>query len=641
MLRKRPNAHILQAERASILLAMEAVRLGARRVTLCEPWDSLAFLYEMIISENKMEGKVVVLRKPFVSLQSGDAALEPPPEVLLCHNLDCGLFGYGLFGTLTHAWEHLLTSDTEVIPERAIVYGCPVELYTNEVNCFDLSGLNSFRWSLFYNQVKLGEEPYRQLAEPQSFLTLDFSQTPNRSRNTLLFTCSSDGVVNAIAFWYELCVNDLYKLSTAPPSSGTSRWHQALQYFDEPVTVVAGSQLVLEVVISSDGIRFNCEGTEELHPLLRLKPVIPPWHFPMIADNERNDSYERAICRAVRKKTSARVLDIGAGTGLLAMMAARAGAERITACECIPHMATVAQTHFMKNGFGNRIRLSFKNSKEMKIPDDMSEKANILVSETFDHSLLGEGFLASLIHARAALMDAENVTIIPSSATVFAMGIELRTGDVAGFDLSALNLFRYRHYQGIKLKEVDFRPLTKPFEAFNFNFYDRNFQPDLKHFYVPAITDGICNAIVFWYHLILDEETVISTALESDITAWDQAVIFLEQDFLVGKGQILPISGQCDLNQLQFFIEPLNFMLEGGRSRPPSFPNWFCEFMEEEIDVGDYTEAIRSIAQDEYPYITQGTFETLIARRTSLGFDPTLFSDFITQISGVVRQDRV
>ncbi|MCP5004080.1 MAG: hypothetical protein GY941_09080, partial [Planctomycetes bacterium] len=185
------------------------------------------------------------------------------------------------------------------------------------------------------------------------------------------------------------------------------------------------------------------------------------------------------------------------------------------------------------------------------------------------------------------------------------------------------------------------RPLTKPFEAFNFNFYDRNFQPDLKHFYVPAITDGICNAIVFWYHLILDEETVISTAPESDITAWDQAVIFLEQDFLVGKGQILPISGQCDLNQLQFFIEPLNFMLEGGRSRPPSFPNWFCKFMEEEIDVGDYTEAIRSIAQDEYPYITQGTFETLIARRTSLGFDPTLFSDFITQIYGVVRQDRV
>ncbi len=41
----------------------------------------------------------------------------------------------------------------------------------------------------------------------------------------------------------------------------------------------------------------------------------------------------------------------------------------------------------------------------------MSEKSNILVSETFDHSLLGEGFLASLIHARAALMDAENVTL--------------------------------------------------------------------------------------------------------------------------------------------------------------------------------------------------------------------------------------
>jgi type II protein arginine methyltransferase len=50
----------------------------------------------------------------------------------------------------------------------------------------------------------------------------------------------------------------------------------------------------------------------------------------MINDQDRNDAYERAVRTAIQSKKAAgkgevMVLDIGAGSGLLSMLAARAG----------------------------------------------------------------------------------------------------------------------------------------------------------------------------------------------------------------------------------------------------------------------------------------------------------------------------
>ena len=63
------------------------------------------------------------------------------------------------------------------------------------------------------------------------------------------------------------------------------------------------------------------------------------YHFAMVADEQRNGSFNRALATAVgRAGPDCRVLDIGAGSGLLAMMAARAGAHHVTSLEMVTNV---------------------------------------------------------------------------------------------------------------------------------------------------------------------------------------------------------------------------------------------------------------------------------------------------------------
>src|SRR3569623_1665571 len=52
-----------------------------------------------------------------------------------------------------------------------------------------------------------------------------------------------------------------------------------------------------------------------------LSHHVPQWHGPMLADTERNSAFEQAIARAL--PAGGTLLDIGAGSGLLSLLAAR------------------------------------------------------------------------------------------------------------------------------------------------------------------------------------------------------------------------------------------------------------------------------------------------------------------------------
>ena len=237
--------------------------------------------------------------------------------------------------------------------------------------------------------------------------------------------------------------------------------------------------------------------------------VVPAWHFAMMGDKSRNDAYEAAIARAVRGR---RVLDIGTGSGLLAMMAARAGAKQVTTCEEVPLIAERARDIVALNGLSDRISVVNKRSTQMATGAGIAELAEVLVTETFSAGLLHEGVLPTVEHAHAQLL-VPGAIVVPAvaSSMAYLVGGEivenmLFVGQRKGFDLSPFNDFAPSTL-AVGLDLVPHQILSDDFELFRFGLKNTGFPMGSRPLTVTVTQPGVCAGLVQWIRLELDEQT--------------------------------------------------------------------------------------------------------------------------------------
>lgn len=283
--------------------------------------------------------------------------------------------------------------------------------------------------------------------------------------------------------------------------------------------------------------------------------IIPRWHFEMLNDEKRNAAFEQALANAITSDSI--VLDIGSGTGLLAMMAARAGAKQTITCEMVPQLAELARDTVVLNGLSDRVMMLDKKSTSVVIGSQMMRKANLLVTETVDCGLLGEGIVPSIAHAKANLLT-EDAQIVPCAATVFGMVVEsprLRNLNsartVAGFDVSLMNRYATAHYFPVRLAAFEYTALTDPFKVFHFDFANGTIIPERKTIAVRANRDGVGHCIIFWFNMQLDEETSISNEPGST-THWEQALQCLDREVAIHAGHTLAIKAEHDCRIIRF-----------------------------------------------------------------------------------------
>ena len=95
-----------------------------------------------------------------------------------------------------------------------------------------------------------------------------------------------------------------------------------------------------------------------------LVEAVNDFHYAMINDHPRNEFYRECLRRAIVPGESV-VLEIGTGSGLLAMLAARLGARKVVAVEASRHMAALARKNIAANGLDGAITVIERLSTEV------------------------------------------------------------------------------------------------------------------------------------------------------------------------------------------------------------------------------------------------------------------------------------
>lgn len=267
--------------------------------------------------------------------------------------------------------------------------------------------------------------------------------------------------------------------------------------------------------------------------------LVPRWHFAMLNDRERNDAFATAIERRIRP--GSHVLDIGSGTGLLAMLAAQAGGGRVTSCEADPMLAEIAHAVVAQHNLDDVVTIVNRMSTELSAPCDLPP-ADLIVSEIVDCGLIGEGILTTMRHARQHLL-APGGQMLPERARIIGAALDSeavvglnRVSTAAGLNVEALNELATDGHFPVRLHTWPHRLLTDPVEVAAFEFATDPLDDSEVTLRVTPTTGGTAHGFVMWFEMDLGASVVLRNSPDNVSSHWMQAFAEFPTPRAVRKG---------------------------------------------------------------------------------------------------------
>jgi len=264
-------------------------------------------------------------------------------------------------------------------------------------------------------------------------------------------------------------------------------------------------------------------------------------HEEMLKDEVRTLTYRNAMYHNRHLFKDKIVLDVGCGTGILSMFAAKSGAKKVYGIE-MSNIVQHAKKIVAANNLDKIVEIIQGKVEEVSLP---VEKVDIIISEWMGYCLFYESMLDTVLYARDKWL-APNGMLFPDRATLFVSAIEDRQykedkinfwDNVYGFDMSCIrnvavheplvDVVEAKQVVGTQclVKEVDLYTVKKEDLAFK------------APFNITLRRDDYVHALIMYFNIEFTKchkRTGFSTSPDSRYTHWKQTVFYLE-DYITAK----------------------------------------------------------------------------------------------------------
>ena len=280
----------------------------------------------------------------------------------------------------------------------------------------------------------------------------------------------------------------------------------------------------------------------------------PEVHISMLNDRARTAGFLAAIAETVRPGDV--VVDVGTGTGVLAIAAARAGARRVYAIEATS-IGQVANLMFEANGLADRITLLEGRSTHIDLP----EKADVLIGETIGNEPLREQVLETFLDARLRFLKPD-ARLVPGSLSVFGVPVEIPAADLSphtftreaaarwcaayGMDFSPLAVVAASPGQSFLAQHSEarhWRRLSDPIRLFDVDLRRHTAAAVRSTVSAPATYSGVINGLAIFFELHVSSTVRLSTepSRAPERSNWRNPVEILPVAWTVRPGDLIEV----------------------------------------------------------------------------------------------------
>eukprot|EP00850_Spirogloea_muscicola_P023753 SM000386S14570 [mRNA] locus=s386:19264:22400:+ [translate_table: standard] len=268
----------------------------------------------------------------------------------------------------------------------------------------------------------------------------------------------------------------------------------------------------------------------------------------MLKDSVRTKAYQAAIYQSEFLFRDKVVLDVGAGTGILSLFCAKAGARHVYALEC-SDIADTAQEIVRANGYEKTITIIKGKVEELELP---VSTVDVIISEWMGYFLLYESMLHTVLFARDRWLKPGGL-VLPDKTSLYLTAIEdaqykeekIHYWDsVYGFDMSCIkkqamleplvdNVDQEQIVTRSCLLKVGTIDICKMAEG------DASFSAP---FNLVATRNDFIHALVAYFDVSFTpchKQVSFSTGPMSRATHWKQTVLYLEDVLTICKGEAL------------------------------------------------------------------------------------------------------